>query len=111
MALTSANDSFEKVLVTNLQRAIDFVKFAEAKNGALTAAVFLVATLSLPTSSASSLSRRAICETLAPGNRRARIVRHPHPSHGADDGAPRDDRRQRRPRAIVAVCTGSPFDQ
>jgi hypothetical protein len=26
-------------------------------------------------------------------------------------GAPRDDRRQRRPCAIVAVRTGSPFDQ
>ncbi len=34
---SSQNEAFEKILTANLQRAIDFLKFAEAKNAALLA--------------------------------------------------------------------------
>lgn len=33
--MNHSEEAFEKILVSNLQRAIDFLKFAEAKNGAL----------------------------------------------------------------------------
>ena len=35
MAKDDQEEAFDKVLVANLQRAIDFLKYAEAKNGAL----------------------------------------------------------------------------
>lgn len=35
MAKTETNDAYEKLLLGNLQRAIDFLRFAEAKNAAL----------------------------------------------------------------------------
>lgn len=48
---TEAEVTYEKVLTANLQRAIDFVKFAEAKNAALLAlsSAWVVATLNLGT--------------------------------------------------------------
>jgi hypothetical protein len=36
-APTTAKEAYEKILVSNLQRALDFLKFAEAKNAALLA--------------------------------------------------------------------------
>ncbi len=37
MSEQNATESYERILVTNLQRTLDFLKFAEAKNGALLA--------------------------------------------------------------------------